>query len=217
MSMTPSGNVPGQAVGNAAEEAARQTAGAPGEAPAAAVASPAAGTPPAPQDELQTLRQEMATLQDQNLRLIAESRNQQQRIQRETAEALKYAEADFARELLVVADDLARTMESVNSGGAATALLDGVRIVADHFLKVLKGRGIEPIDAVGKPFDPRFHEALLQQPSDDHPAGIVLQEVARGYRMHERVLRPSRVIVSSGPASPPPPAAGEPPTAGREK
>ncbi len=60
---------------------------------------------------------------------------------------------------------------------------------------------IEPIEAVGQPFDPTFHEALLQQPSAEHPAGTVVAELARGYRMRERVLRPSRVVVSSGPAT----------------
>ncbi|MFH1747521.1 MAG: nucleotide exchange factor GrpE [Planctomycetota bacterium] len=155
-----------------------------------------------PPDELETLRCEVEDLREQKLRLLAEQRNQQQRAARELAEAVKYAEADFARELLVVLDDLVRTRESVQAGSDATAIADGVRIVYEHFLKVLKGRHIEPIEALGQPFDPGLHEAMLQQPSAEHPAGTVIEEHASGYRMHERVLRHSRVIVSGNPTAP---------------
>ena len=152
------------------------------------------------QSELDVLRREVEELRDKNLRVLAESRNLQQRAQRDKAEALKFAEADFSRELLVVLDDLERTQESAGAVTDVQAVTDGVRIVYEHFLKVLKGRGIEPIEALGTPFDPAVHEAIMQQPSDEHAAGTVMQEVARGYKMHDRVLRPTRVVVSSGPA-----------------
>lgn len=152
-------------------------------------------------DELTQLRAEVAALRDRNLRLVAEQQNQQKRAQREKQEALRYAEAEFARELLIILDDLERTQEAAQNAVAVAAVADGVRIVHEHFLKVLRQFGIQPIEAAGQPFDPSIHEALLQQPSADHPAGNVLQELARGYTMHERVLRPSRVIVSSGPAA----------------
>ncbi|MBK9121007.1 MAG: nucleotide exchange factor GrpE [Phycisphaerales bacterium] len=152
-------------------------------------------------DELTQLRAEVAALRDRNLRLVAEQQNQQKRAQREKQEALRYAEAEFARELLIILDDLERTQEAAQNAVAVAAVADGVRIVHEHFLKVLRQFGIQPIEAAGQPFDPSIHEALLQQPSADHPAGSVLQELARGYTMHERVLRPSRVIVSSGPAA----------------
>ena len=154
------------------------------------------------QSELDILRREVEELRDKNLRVLAESRNLQQRVERDKAEARKYAEADFSRELLVVLDDLERTQESAGAATDIQTVTDGVRIVYEHFLKVLKGRGIERIEALGTPFDPAVHEAIMQQPSDEHAAGVVMQEVARGYKMHDRVLRPSRVIVSSGPAQP---------------
>ena len=175
---------------------------APAEAPLPPQPSPPA-TEAQPPSELDTLRGEVEALRDKNLRLLAETRNLQQRAQREKAEALKYAEAEFARDLLTVLDDLERTRRAAQEGAAPSAVADGVRIVYEHLLKVFKARGIEPIDALGQPFNPHLHEALLQQPSAEHPAGTVLEEVARGYRMHERVLRPARVVVSSGP----PPAA----------
>lgn len=170
-----------------------------------APSEPAAGRPSTPgDDDPAALREQIEALNDKYLRAVAEMRNSQQRAQRDKAEALRYAEADFARELLVVLDDLERTQDSARAAATLEAVLEGVRIVQEHFLNVLKKRGIEPIDAVGRPFDPSLHEAMLQQPSAEHPAGIVIQELARGFRMHERVIRAARVIVSSGP-----PAAGD--------
>ncbi|MGE0479246.1 MAG: nucleotide exchange factor GrpE [Phycisphaerae bacterium] len=149
-------------------------------------------------DEPATLRKERDELQSRNLRLMADMRNLQARLTREKEDALRFAEAEFAKELLVVIDDLERTIDSAKSGAGAEALAEGVRIIYEHFMKVLRTRRVEPIEAVGQPFDPGLHEALLQQPSADVPAGDVLTEVARGYRMHDRVLRASRVVVSSG-------------------
>jgi molecular chaperone GrpE len=152
-------------------------------------------------EPLAALRREVAELREKNLRTLAESRNLQQRFVREKEQALKYAEADLARELLVVLDDFERTLESAAQAPDAAAVADGVRIVYEHFVKVLRNRDIEPIEALGKPFDPDLHEALLQQPSAEQPAGTVMQELARGYKMHDRVLRPTRVVVSTGPAA----------------
>ncbi len=156
--------------------------------------SPAAEAP----DELAQLRAEVAALRDRNLRLQADVQNTLRRAQREKEEAIRFAEADFARELLAVLDDLERTVAAAETAGDK-AHADGVRIVLDHFLKVLRQRAIVPLVAVGEPFDPSRHEALMQEPSTERPAGTVLRELARGYVMHERVLRPSRVVVSSGP------------------
>jgi molecular chaperone GrpE len=161
-------------------------------------------TPALPADELSSLRREVAELRDKNLRLLAEAQNQQKRAERERQELRRFAEFELARDLLVLIDDLERTADAARAIAGGQAIADGVRIVSEHFQKLLRDHGIAPIEAVGRPFDPNFHEALLQQPSDEHPAGIVLQELARGYTMHERVLRPSRVAVSGGPMQPAP-------------
>lgn len=153
-----------------------------------------------PETEVDALRREIAELKDKNLRLLADAQNQQKRFAREKQDALRFAESDFAKDLLVILDDFERTQESAKSATEAKVVADGVKIVYDHFLKVLQQRGISPIESVGQPFDPAVHEALLQQPSAEQPAGVVLQEMHKGYRMHERTLRPARVIVSSGPA-----------------
>ncbi len=152
----------------------------------------------AAENSLENCRKQVEELRDKHLRALADARNIAQRSARESEEARKYAIADFAKELLIVIDDLDRTLESAASGADASALADGVRITREHFQKLLAARGIQPIEAAGKPFDPALHEALMQQPSAEVPAGNVVQEAARGYRMHDRVLRPARVIVSSG-------------------
>lgn len=167
-----------------------------------ATSSPAGGPMPDTIDglraEVERLRSENARLEKETLRQIAEVRNIQQRLQREKSEALRYASADIVGELLVVIDDLDRSLEAVRTGADASALAEGVRIVNDHFMKILRSRGVESIASVGEAFDPTHHEALMQQPNREIPAGHVAQEVQKGYRMHDRILRPARVIVSSG-------------------
>lgn len=168
-----------------------------------AAAQAASATPASPEvqlrAELDQARADIQRLKDENLRVIAEARNQQQRGQRDKQDALRYAESEFARDVLVILDDFERTRESAKNATDAKSVLDGVRIVYEHFLKLLKDRHIEPIVAVGKAFDPGVHEALLKQPSEQ-AEGTVIQEVARGFKMHDRVLRPARVIISAGPA-----------------
>jgi molecular chaperone GrpE len=172
----------------------------------AAEGAAAATKPEGGVSELETLRKEVEQLRERNLRLLADMRNLQQRAERERADSLQYAESEFARELLVVLDDLERAREAAAGAECLETVAEGVRIVQEHFLKVLRSRRIEPIAALGQAFDPHYHEALLHQPSDTYPAGTVSQELARGYTMHQRVLRPARVVVSSGP----PPAAQSP-------
>lgn len=157
--------------------------------------------PTAELSEVDQLKERIAELEDKELRIRAELRNQQQRFDRERADALKYAHGDIAKDLLTVLDNFERTLESAAVAQTAEDVAGGARLVYDEFLKVLAGRQIQQIEAVGQPFDPTLHEAMLQQPSDDVPAGGILQEVAKGYRMHDRVLRAARVIVSSGPAT----------------
>ena len=152
-------------------------------------------------DPLEALRRECDRLRDEKLRALADLRNFQERALREKTEAIRYAEAGLGRDLLVILDDLERTLESARNGSDAKAVCEGVRIVYENFLKVLRDRHIEAIEAQNQPFDPTFHEALMQQPNDEVPAGTVIQQVARGFKMHGRVLRPSRVIVSSGPVA----------------
>lgn len=182
------------------EEVESRTEGAADEAARGPEPGGAATAEATLQERVDALTAEAARLRDENLRVIAEARNQQVRALREKQDALRYAEADFARELLVVLDDLERVQESARTAGDVKAVAEGVRITYEHFLKVLRERRIEPLSALGERFDPTYHEALLKQPSDTYPEGTVAQEVARGWKMHDRVLRAARVVVSAGAA-----------------
>lgn len=167
------------------------------DAPASDAAEPTQASGEA--QRIAELEQQVAELRDRNLRLMADLRNLQQRFEREQAEHRKYANERFARDLLVILDDLERTMQSAQSAESVEAVAEGVRIVYEHFLELLRKHGVRPIESPDRqPFDPDLHEAVMQQPSDEHPAGTVIQQVARGYQMHDRVIRPSKVIVSSG-------------------
>ncbi len=152
-------------------------------------------------ERIAELERQVAELRDRNLRLMADLRNLQQRFEREQALHRKYANETFAKDLLVILDDLERTMQSAREASSVEAVAEGVRIVYEHFLELLRKHGVRPIETPeAQSFDPELHEAVMQQPSDEHPAGTVIQQVARGYQMHDRVIRPSKVIVSSGSA-----------------
>jgi len=113
-----------------------------------------------------------------------------------TDKAIRFANADLMRSLLVVVDGLQRSLDAAANSSNLQAVFDGVRLVYDDLMKALGAHGLEPIEAHRKPFDPNVHEALMQQPSADAPAGTVLEEIARGYRLRERVLRPAKVVVA---------------------
>lgn len=150
-------------------------------------------------DPVSALQAEVEALKNENLKLIAEQRNMQVRAAREREQSLKYAESGFAKDLLGTIDGLEQALQATRGATDVKTVGEGIRIVHEEFLKLLKSRGIQPIAALGKAFDPALHEALAQQPSAEYAAGTVMVEVARGYMMHERVLRATRVIVSSGP------------------
>jgi molecular chaperone GrpE len=114
------------------------------------------------------------------------------------AETTRYANASLIQSLLGVLDDFERTLEHGEATEAST-VLQGVKISYDRFMKVLTDHQVERIEATGKPFDPRYHEAMMQQPAEGAEPGTVLQELQRGYKLHDRVLRPTKVIVAGEP------------------
>jgi molecular chaperone GrpE len=126
----------------------------------------------------------------------ADFENYQIRAQRDRAEERRYAQMPLAHDLLAPLDNLERATEAAKQHGEKGALAQGVTMVVAQFLDVLKRHGITRIDALGHPFDPNLHQAVLQQPSDEHPPNTVVQVLENGYMMHERVLRPARVAVS---------------------
>lgn len=169
-----------------------------------------ASTPPEAEQKV-SLEQAQAEAQqwkDRFLRAKADYQNLVRRSAKECSEAVRFANADFARSMLAILDDFERTFEAAKTAESIDGVVEGLRIIYEHFLKLLKQHGIEPIEAEHKPFDPFEHEAIAEQVSADQPAGAVLEVKQRGYRMHERVLRPARVVVSAGPAEEQRPAQG---------
>lgn len=144
---------------------------------------------------------ELAAANDRILRLQAEMQNLRNRTSREIAEERRYSAMPILRELLPVVDNIDRAIEAAQQAGEAENLLEGFRLVRQQLMTILAQHHCEPIEADGQPFDPDFHEAILQQPSDEHPNGHVMMVTQQGYKLHDRVVRPAQVIVSSGPAA----------------
>jgi len=141
---------------------------------------------------------ELAAANDRALRLQAEMQNLRNRTSREIADERRYAALPILRELLPVVDNIDRAIEAAEKAGEAENLLAGFRLVRQQLKTILAQHHCEPIEADGQPFDPHFHEAIQQQPSAEVPAGHVMMVVQEGYKLHDRVVRPAQVIVSSG-------------------
>jgi molecular chaperone GrpE len=129
--------------------------------------------------------------------------NIRRRAQRELEDSRRFESLRLLRDLLPALDGLNRAIGTGEQTADPQALLSGIRMVAQQFRDILRGHSAEPIDALGQPFDPNLHEALTQVPSADHPPMTVIQVVEMGYRLHDRVVRPARVIVSSAPPASP--------------
>lgn len=145
---------------------------------------------------------ELADAKAQLLRMQAELDNARKRWRRDAEQQVRYASTALLRDLLEVSDNLKRAIDSGSqdsaTGTSSSALLEGVRMVQQQFQSAIAKHHCEPIESLGQPFDPNLHEALAQAPSQDVPAGHVMFESVVGYRLHDRVIRPSQVIVSSG-------------------
>ncbi len=151
--------------------------------------------------QLQAKLAEAEQARDQNLDLAkrtqAEFENYQKRAQRENAAALRYAEAPLAFDILTVLDNLDRAVAAAKQAGETGPLVQGVAMVQTQVLDAFRRHGITRLEAQGQPFDPNFHQAVMQQSSKEHPAGTVIQVLEHGYMIHDRVLRPARVVVST--------------------
>lgn len=167
-----------------------------GSAPAEAADSENAGVTEPNGPNVDALQQEVAELKDQLLRSHAELENFRRRSQKEAADSMKYQSLPVIRDLLPGIDNLQRAIDATEQTGDAQNLIEGVKMVARQFADVLKTHSAEAIDPTGQAFDPNLHEALSQVPSADHEPMTVLQVVEPGYRIHDRVIRPAKVIVS---------------------
>jgi molecular chaperone GrpE len=147
-----------------------------------------------------TLTAENASLRDRLLRALADAENTRRRAEKSVAEARKYAIADFARELLIVVDNLQRTLAAVKSqeatSGETAALTEGVSATLRVLLQTLERFGVRRIDALGQRFNPNLHEAVMEENDPTQPPGTITKVVEDGYTIHDRLLRPARVVVT---------------------
>lgn len=183
--------------GKAAEGEAAPAGAAPG---GDAGAEPAA--PPAPDGAPATappVEDDAAALKDRWLRAEAELQNYRRRAAREREEARRGAEESVMLELIAALDDLDRALGTARDAGAPGSWAEGVRLVAGRLGDFLARQGVTPEDPLGRPFDPRFHEAVLEMESAGTPPGHVAQVVLRGWRRGERALRAARVVVAREP------------------
>jgi molecular chaperone GrpE len=140
--------------------------------------------------------EELKQLQDRILRMAAEMENTRKRLEREKADSISFANEGLMRGLLPVIDNMERALQHGENDPNCRSLIEGVTMTLKSFGDVLGKYGCIPFDSVGKAFDPNYHEAVMQQESSEHPEKTVLQELQRGYTLHDRLLRPAMVIVS---------------------
>jgi molecular chaperone GrpE len=170
---------------------------------AEAAPADAEGTATAP-DPVAALEAEKAELKDKLLRALADMENLRRRTEKDLADARVYGVTRFARDMLDVADNLRRAIESVpaeareSADGAFKALLEGVDLTERDLQKKMEAHGVRKQEPEGKKFDPNFHQAMFEVPDETKPNGTVLQVVQSGYVIGDRVLRPAMVGVSKG-------------------
>jgi molecular chaperone GrpE len=177
-------------------------AGAEGEAEPLVPVDPATLT----SQQLEDLKQK-ASKADENwdrlLRTTADFDNYKKRAQREKQDAIRFANEGLLEKLVPVLDsfDMALAASKKNQSDAGQSLQTGINMVYQQLKSALTEAGLEELDATGKPFDPNLHEAVSQQESSELPEGQVVQQLRKGYKLRERLLRPATVVVSKRPAA----------------
>jgi molecular chaperone GrpE len=167
--------------------------------------SEAPASEPTPEQLLEL--QARAVKADENwerlLRVTADFENFKKRAARERTEAAQFANADLLQRLLPILDnfEMAQAAAQGAQGEKLASLQTGIAMIQQQLKSALAEAGLEELDASGKPFDPTFHEAVSQQESDSAPEGQVIQQIRKGYKFRERLLRPSAVIVAKKPAA----------------
>jgi len=160
-----------------------------------------------PVSELDALRAEVTTLKDQLLRALAEVENTRRRAERDREEATKFSVSNFARDMVAIADDLSRALDSLpddlsSEGGSLRTLVDGVEITRRNLGAAFNRQNISRIDPDGEKFDHNLHEAMFEVETADKEPGTVVQVIQHGYKIHDRLLRPARVGVAKKPTPP---------------
>jgi len=173
-----------------------------------------------PAEQVTAALEAAAEFKDKLLRTLAEMENLRKRTEREVADARLYGNANFARDVLAVADNMERAFEAVGpelraQGDAKVkALVEGVELTERELLKVLEKHGVKKFSPEGEKFDPNFHQAMYEVPTSELPAGHVAQVIQAGYMLGDRVLRPAMVAVVKAASKAAPASANDNPQPG---
>lgn len=161
--------------------------------------------PSKPETEIELLNERLAKseeetkeLEDRLLRLAAEFDNYRKRTNKEFSYLVKNANEKLILQLLDTLDNFQRALDSAKTSSDYENFHKGVELIYTHMKDVLNKEGLKEIDAIGKPFDPNFHEAVTQAVSDKYDEGMVMEEISKGYLLNDRLLRASKVVVSKG-------------------
>ena len=150
--------------------------------------------------EEDVLREEIKTLKEEKIRVLAEMENLRKRFEREKIDSLKYGSVNFARDILSPGDNLERALSVINEeeehSQSIKNLIDGLHMVKKELSTALEKHGVKKIDSLNKKFDPNLHQAMMEVENNNLDEGVVVQEIQTGYVMHDRLLRPAMVAVS---------------------
>jgi molecular chaperone GrpE len=150
-----------------------------------------------PEDPMAGLQADLDRFRDLALRSQADFENYKKRAAREKEEAIKYANSALLERLVTIIDNFELGLEAAKGEGEQSPIYSGMTLVLKQLNDLLKENGLQPIEAEGKKFDPNLHEAIAHEPSE-FPEETVIRQTRRGYRFKDRLLRPARVVVSSG-------------------
>lgn len=146
---------------------------------------------------LESVEQELKDSHDRFLRVSAEFENYKKRAAREMNDFGKFANESFVKAMLPVVDNLDRAIESSSDDDhSIRSVVEGVNMTLKEILKIFEQFGVKPFESLGKTFDPALHQAVMQKETDNHPEKTILNELEKGYMMHDRLLRPAMVVVS---------------------
>jgi molecular chaperone GrpE len=162
------------------------------------VASAPSAEPAPAEDDCEGLQADLDRFRDLALRSQADFENYKKRSAREKEEAIKYANSSLLEKLIAIVDNFELGLEAARAEGEKSPVFSGMSMVLKQLMDFLTDSGLQPIDATGQKFDPNLHEAIAHEPSEKFPEGIVVRQTRRGYKMKDRLLRPSSVVVSSG-------------------
>jgi molecular chaperone GrpE len=144
------------------------------------------------------LETELTRYRDLALRSRADLENFRKRMMREKEESVKYANTSLLERLLPVLDNFELGLDAAKTSNDTASILQGFQMVQKQLQDFLKDNGVEAVEATGGEFDPNLHEAVAHEPSDEAPEGRVIQQLRRGYKLRDRLLRPATVVVSKG-------------------